>query len=270
MYRQLAERDLLLPDADMREALHTAATAWMEAEVSGLLGASHYERTDDRRAYRNGYRTRSWQTQYGEIDLDIPKLRSGSYYPTLLESPEQSVLLLRDLIYAQLAGHGEPSHVALPETVEAVEAWISGWRSRPLPDWADQLHIETCEDDQTRYALASFPGTLIALNTAPRHVGLAYWTAFLRDLQKRGLQATDEVWVKSRDKSLKTAVRRTLPPAISTVFIEPALPENTPLAYLGTYAADASLQISTRNLVHIQRLLRRADDAIGIPLPLTA
>jgi putative transposase len=53
----------------------------MEAEVSELVGAAHGERTDDRATWRNGYRPRRWDTRAGELELRIPKLRQGSYFP---------------------------------------------------------------------------------------------------------------------------------------------------------------------------------------------
>lgn len=57
----------------------------MEAEVSQIIGAERFERTDERKNYRNGYRQREWDTRVGTIELQIPKLRKGSYFPSLLE-----------------------------------------------------------------------------------------------------------------------------------------------------------------------------------------
>jgi putative transposase len=55
------------------------------AEVQALIGAERYQRTEERTTHRNGYRERTWQTRLGEIDLKIPKLRDGSYFPSFLE-----------------------------------------------------------------------------------------------------------------------------------------------------------------------------------------
>jgi len=57
----------------------------METEVTGLVGAERYERGGDRTTQRNGYRLRTWDTRVGTIELAIPKLRTGSYFPSLLE-----------------------------------------------------------------------------------------------------------------------------------------------------------------------------------------
>ena len=53
----------------------------MALEVEGLTGAAHGERSADRITHRNGYRDRSWETRAGTVELKIPKLRKGSYFP---------------------------------------------------------------------------------------------------------------------------------------------------------------------------------------------
>ena len=57
----------------------------MELEVRGLTGAGHGERTPDRTNHRNGYRGRVWETRAGTVELKIPKLRKGSYFPAFLK-----------------------------------------------------------------------------------------------------------------------------------------------------------------------------------------
>jgi len=58
----------------------------MEAEVSGRIGGERYERTEERTAYRNGYRTRTWDAHVGTLELVIPKVQPGSYFPSRLEA----------------------------------------------------------------------------------------------------------------------------------------------------------------------------------------
>jgi putative transposase len=76
----------------------------MELEVSQQIGAERYERSDKRTTQRNGYRERTWETRVGEIDLHIPKLRQGSYYPSEL-SPrrraEQALLAVIQQAYSE-------------------------------------------------------------------------------------------------------------------------------------------------------------------------
>lgn len=67
-----------------KDCLRDLVQTLMDIEVSQMLSASRYERSGKRRAYRNGYRTSTWNTAIGQIELRIPKLRRGSYYPQRL------------------------------------------------------------------------------------------------------------------------------------------------------------------------------------------
>ena len=69
----------------LREALAVLVNGLMDAEASVKAGAGYGERSPDRVTHRNGYRTRSWDTRVGTMELRIPKLRDGSYFPSLLE-----------------------------------------------------------------------------------------------------------------------------------------------------------------------------------------
>ena len=74
----------------LREALQVLVEGVMDAEVSARIGAGHGERSPNRLTHRNGYRTRAWDTRVGTMDLRIPKLRDGSYCPSLLEPRRRS------------------------------------------------------------------------------------------------------------------------------------------------------------------------------------
>ena len=69
----------------LREAVAVLAEAVMDHEVSAQVGAGYGEHSEMRTTRRNGYRPRRWDTRVGSIDLQIPKLRQGSYFPALLE-----------------------------------------------------------------------------------------------------------------------------------------------------------------------------------------
>jgi putative transposase len=70
----------------LREGVRVLAQALMDAEVSAQIGAEHSQRTPARITHRNGYRARDWDTRVGTIDLQIPRVREGSYLPWFLES----------------------------------------------------------------------------------------------------------------------------------------------------------------------------------------
>jgi transposase-like protein len=86
-------------DVDLlREGVRVLAQALMEAEVSTQIGAAPYERSSARTAYRNGYRTRTWDTRVGTIELKIPKLTAGVYFPSLLEPRRRAEKALHAVI----------------------------------------------------------------------------------------------------------------------------------------------------------------------------
>ncbi len=70
----------------------------MEAEVSELIGAEHGERSEERLTHRNGYRPRRWDTRAGELELAIPRIRRGSYFPSFLEPRRRSEQALVSVI----------------------------------------------------------------------------------------------------------------------------------------------------------------------------
>ena len=86
-------------DVDLlREALRVLVDGIMDAEVSAQIGAQHGERSPERVTYRNGYRNCTWDTRVGTMELHIPKLREGSYFPSLLEPRRRSEKALLSVI----------------------------------------------------------------------------------------------------------------------------------------------------------------------------
>ena len=93
----------------LREALRVLVEGIMDAEVSSRIGAEYGERSPERVTQRNGYRSRAWDTRVGTMKLHIPKLREGSYFPSLLEPRRRSERALLAVIQqAYVEGVGEP------------------------------------------------------------------------------------------------------------------------------------------------------------------
>ena len=83
----------------LRESVRWLAGQLMEVEVSELIGAERGERRpEDRATHRNGYRQRRWDTRAGEIELQIPKIRRGSYFPSFLQPRKRSEQALLSVV----------------------------------------------------------------------------------------------------------------------------------------------------------------------------
>ena len=95
----------------LRDGVRLLAQELMEAEVTDLVGAGLHERTETRLTHRNGYRDREWDTRVGTIELDIPKLRAGSYFPSLLE-PTSHPCCVWSVRYSRSRTTSGPSGVA--------------------------------------------------------------------------------------------------------------------------------------------------------------
>jgi len=139
----------LMQKADGGDFLRSLAEAvlqlLMEADVDGLIGASRHERSPERVSYRNGYRDRSLDTRVGSLQLRIPKLRQGSYFPPFLEPRKTS----------------ERALVAVIQ-----EAWIGGISTRRVDDlvqaWAfpgfPSPRCPSCARTSMSGSMPSFPG----------------------------------------------------------------------------------------------------------------
>lgn len=93
------------PDG-LRDALKEIVEALMDAEVDAKCGAEYGERSDGRVNQRNGYRMREWDTRMGTIDLAIPKVRSGSYFPSWLLRPRRRAEQAMTAVVCEAYVHG--------------------------------------------------------------------------------------------------------------------------------------------------------------------
>ncbi|WP_048858393.1 IS256 family transposase, partial [Acidiphilium multivorum] len=115
----LAELLAKAGDGDfLRSVAEAVVQLLMETDVDGLIGASRYERSGERATYRNGYRERALDTRLGSLQLRIPKLRQGSYFPPFLEARRTSEKALAAVI--QEAWIGGVSTRRVDELVQAM------------------------------------------------------------------------------------------------------------------------------------------------------
>lgn len=227
-------------DADgLREMVRVLAEALMGAEVDGLCGAGHGERSPDRVNHRNGYRTRRWDTRAGSIDLQIPKLRRGNYFPEVLLEPrrrsekalmnvvaESYVLGVStrkvDRLVGQLGLQGiSKSQVSV--IAKQLDETVEDFKSRPLSGrtypfvWLDALLIKTRRGGRVVNAVV-----VVATGTSNEGfreiLGLdvfageteAAWLDFLRSLVNRGLSGVELV-ISDAHPGLVSAINATLP-----------------------------------------------------------
>src|SRR5215217_330493 len=130
----------------IRESVRAVAQELMEAEVSELIGASDGERTADRATHRNGYRPRRWDTRAGEIELQIPKIRQGSYFPSFLQPRKRSEQALVSVVQQAYVCGVSTRHVdqlveslglrisksEVSRVCEALDEHVDAFRTRPL------------------------------------------------------------------------------------------------------------------------------------------
>lgn len=147
----------------LREAVRVLAEALMELEVSEQIGAQRHERTPDRVTYRNGYRTREWDTRVGTIELRIPKLRQGSYFPSLLEPRRRAEKALVAVIQeayihgvstrkvdelVQALGMTGISKSTVSRLCSELDEMIEEFRSRPLTSRPLSVSVAGCQIHQ--------------------------------------------------------------------------------------------------------------------------
>jgi putative transposase len=127
---QVVDKMMSSEHADVvRESVAWVVAELMEAEVAGQIGAELGEVAPDRVTHRNGYRPRAWQTRAGEIELAIPRLRSGSYFPSFLEPRKRS----------------EQALVAVVQ-----EAYVNGVSTRKVDRLVEQMGLHLSKDQVSR------------------------------------------------------------------------------------------------------------------------
>ena len=234
---KMALLDLIEKSADadlVRDMLGFAAERLMEAEVGARTGAAHGVRDPARQVQRNGYRERVWETRVGRIDLAIPKLRKGSYFPSFLEprrTAEKALTAVIQEAYIQgvstravddlvraMGGSGV-SKSEVSRLVEEIDGRVNAFLNRPLEGewpyvWIDATYVKAREGGRI---VSTATIIAVGVNTDGRRevLGVAtgaseaevFWKGFLRSLADRGLRGVKLV-IADDHKGLRAAASK--------------------------------------------------------------
>jgi putative transposase len=234
---EVVKQVLLDEHADViREAVKAVAAEMMELEVTELVGAERGERRpEDRATHRNGYRPRRWDTRAGEVDLQIPKIRQGSYFPSFLEPRRRSEQALLAVVQqAYVCGVSTRRVDQLVESLglrisrsevsrvcQALDEHVEAFRSRPLEGRFPYVFLDA-KVEKVRAGGRVVAKALVVAHgvheTGRREIlsidvgeaeTEAFWTEFLRGLVKRGLVGV-QLAISDAHAGLKAAIAKVL------------------------------------------------------------
>lgn len=200
LYHYMQKHNIMLPQNYWQTMLQTLAQGIMEIEVAQILDASLYERNQSRRAYRNGYRNSVWQTQYGDIDIRIPKLRSGTYYPVSLDANEQVLSKFVIKAFLQQTRYEDVENLLAKLSIDALNYQVAEFHEA-LHDAVISYSRLKISGDKTQFDLMPFTvrghkrylaiaisdDKILAYETTT-HADEAFWREFVRRLNLTSAQ----------------------------------------------------------------------------------
>ena len=225
------------PDANfLREMIGFAAQRLMELEVEGLTGATYGEKSQDRLVQRNGYRERIWETRAGSVELRIPKLRKGSYFPGFLEPRRMAEKALAAVVQeayvhgvstrsvddlVQAMGISGISKSQVSRLCTEIDEKVKTFLQRPLEGdwpylWIDATYVKVRQNGRiVSVAVIIAVGVnndgrreVLGMDMGPSEAE-TFWTAFLRKLARRGLRGVKLV-ISDAHEGIKAAIAKVL------------------------------------------------------------
>jgi len=231
--------DLIQKSGDgdfLRSVAEAVLQMLMEADVEGVIGAGRHERSAERLTWRNGYRDRTLDTRLGSLQLRIPKLRQGSYFPPFLEARKTSEKALVAVIQeawiagvstrkvddlVQSMGLTGISKSQVSKLCKEIDERVNAFLNRPIEGewpylWLDATYLRQREGGRVVSVAAIIA---VAANTEGKreivglHIGPSeaetFWSGFLRSLVRRGLKGVKLV-ISDAHEGLKHAIAKVM------------------------------------------------------------
>jgi putative transposase len=231
---ELAEKGA---DADLlKQMIQYVAQRMMEMDAESLCAAAYGERSPERLNSRNGYRERLWETRAGSVDLKIPKLRKGSYFPGFLEprrTAEKALAAVIQEAYVQgvstrsvdelvkAMGMSGISKSQVSRLCAEIDERVNAFLTRPIEGdwpylWIDATYLKVREAGRI-VSVAVIIAVAVNTDGVREVLGMAigpseaepFWTSFLRSLTRRGLRGVKLV-ISDAHEGLKAAAAKVL------------------------------------------------------------
>ncbi len=221
----------------LKEGVRVLSQALMEMEVEEHLGARRHERSADRSGYRNGYREREWDTRVGTVELRVPRVRDGGFFPSLLEPRRRAERALSAVVQEAYV-HGVStrkvdelvkalgmmgiSKSQVSRLCEELDEEVERFRNRELEGpypyvWLDATYLKARQDGRvSSVAVVIAVGVkaqtgereVLGLDVGPSEDG-SFWLSFMRSLVARGLSGVRLV-TSDAHRGLKGAIEAIL------------------------------------------------------------